>query len=76
MVLDDGNADGKFTAYYESQINASFQKHGKYLYPIYQKPNDLIEINLQDFDKSLPNKRLVGRIDNKKMIPPAMYIAE
>ncbi len=69
LVLDDGNADGKFTAYYESQINASFQKHGKYHYPIYQKPNDLIEINLQDFDKSLPNKRLVGRINNKKMIP-------
>ncbi len=69
LVLDDGNAEGKFTSYYESQVNASLHKHGKYKYPIYGVPNDLVEINLQDFDKALPNKRLVGRIDNKKMVP-------
>nr|QJR98168.1 murein transglycosylase [uncultured Alphaproteobacteria bacterium] len=69
LVLDDGNAEGKFTSYYESQINASFHKHGKYQYPVYGKPYDLVEINLKDFDENLPNKRLVGRIDKQKMIP-------
>lgn len=69
LVLDDGNADGKFTSYYESQINASFHKHGKYIYPVYGRPYDLIEINLKDFDKNLPDKRLVGRICKQKMIP-------
>lgn len=69
LVLDDGNAEGKFTSYYESQINASFHKHGKYIYPIYGKPYDLIEINLKDFGNGLPDKRLVGRIDKQKMIP-------
>lgn len=69
LVLDDGNADGKFTSYYESQINASFHKHGKYIYPVYGRPYDLIEINLKDFDKNLPDKRLVGRISKQKMIP-------
>jgi len=69
LVLNDGDADGKFTSYYESQINASFHKHGKYKYPVYGVPNDLVEINLKDFDESLPNKRLVGRITKKKVVP-------
>lgn len=69
LVLDDGNAEGKFTSYYESQINASFHKHGKYVYPVYGRPYDLIEINLKDFDENLPDKRLVGRIEKQKMIP-------
>lgn len=69
LVLDDGNAEGKFTSYYESQINASFHKHGKYVYPVYGRPYDLIEINLKDFDAALPDKRLVGRLNKQKMVP-------
>lgn len=68
-VTDNGNADGKFTSYYEAVIRASKTKHGAYKYPIYGKPKDLIEINLRDFDKELPNTRLVGRIENNKFIP-------
>lgn len=69
LVLNDGNADGKFTSYYESQINASFHKHGKYKYPVYGVPSDLVEINLKDFDESLPAKRLIGRVNKKKVVP-------
>ena len=29
----------------------------------------MIEVNLRDFDSSLPAKRLVGRIENKKLVP-------
>lgn len=69
LVLDDGVAEGKFTSYYESQINASFHKHGAYKYPVYGLPDDWVEINLRDFDEALPDKRLVGRIDKKKILP-------
>ncbi len=68
-VTNNGNADGKFTSYYEAVIRASKTKHGAYQYPIYGKPNDLIEINLRDFDSELPNTRLVGRIENNKFVP-------
>ena len=68
-ISDNGNYEGKFTAYYESKINTSFNKHDEYQYPIYGKPEDLIEINLKDFDAALPAKRLVGRIEKQKMIP-------
>lgn len=68
-VTDNGNAEGKFTSYYEAVINASYTKSDKYKYPVYGKPNDLVEINLRDFDKNLPDTRLVGRVVDNKFIP-------
>ena len=68
-ISDGGQAEGKFTSYYEAVIRASKTKHGAYQYPIYGKPNDLIEINLRDFDAELPNTRLVGRIEKGKFVP-------
>ena len=68
-VSDGDNYEGKFTSYYEAEINASFEKTEKYKYPIYGRPSDLIEVNLRDFDADLPDKRLVGRVKDGKFIP-------
>ena len=68
-VLSNGSPEGKFTAYYEAEIHASKTKHGPYQYPIYGKPKDLIELNLKDFGADLPNKRILGRIQNGKLTP-------
>ncbi len=65
----DGVSEGKFTSYYEAELKASKTKHGKYQYPIYGKPKDLIEINLKDFDEDLPSKRILGRVQNNKLVP-------
>lgn len=69
LVKAENNQIGKFTSYYEAELKASRTKHDEYIYPIYNRPNDLIEINLADFDKSLPNRRLLGRIDGSKLVP-------
>ena len=69
LVTNNGNEEGKFTSYFESTIKASFTPNKQYKYPVYGKPYDLIEINLTDFDNSLPKKRLLGRIENQKLIP-------
>jgi len=69
LVTDNGNSEGKITSYYEAEIYASRKKHGKYQYPIYGKPDSLIEVNLQDFDKALPSRRLTGRVEGQKFIP-------
>lgn len=67
-VLVNGQPKGKFTSYYEANLRASYERGGKYQYPIYGKPKDLVEINLRDFDASLPNQRLIGRVKNGKMV--------
>lgn len=69
LVLADGRFEGKFTSYYEAEIKASRLNHGQYRYPIYGRPADLVEIQLNMFDPSLPKKRLLGRVENSKLIP-------
>lgn len=68
-VADGKNTEGQFTSYYEATIRASFEKSDKYKYPIYGKPLDLVEIKLKEFDESLPDTRLVGRVEGNKFIP-------
>ena len=71
LVMDKNNPNGKFTAYYESALEASRNESLTYPYPIYGKPLDLIEVSLSDFDESLPNKKIYGRVDAKqqKLVP-------
>ena len=40
-VADYGNAEGRFTGYYEIELNGSRQRHGRYQTPLYRKPPDL-----------------------------------
>lgn len=68
-VLYKMSPTGKFTSYYEAELNASRRKSAKYKYPVYGRPNDLMEINLRDFDRSLPDKRLLGRVEKNKIVP-------
>ncbi len=63
-----GNDVGKFTSYYEAEIRASYNREGDYIYPIYGRPDDLVEVNLRDFDAALPNQRLLGRVKNGKLV--------
>ena len=69
LVTFNDSEKGKFTSYYEAAINASHTKKGAYKYPIYGKPNDLIEFNIKDFDKEASSKRFVGRINKNKLVP-------
>lgn len=71
LVLDQGKPEGKFTAYYESSIEASKTESVVYPFPIYGKPLDLIEVNLSEFDSNLPNTKIYGRVESKqgKLIP-------
>ena len=67
-VIYNNSDEGKFTSYYEAEVRVSYSRDEKYKYPIYGKPDDLIEVNLQELDSSLPNKRLVGRVENGKIV--------
>lgn len=69
LVVGNGSEIGKFTSYYESSLNASYHKSDKYKYPIYGRPNDLIEFNVKDFDETLPSRRYVGRVNGQKLVP-------
>lgn len=69
QVIYKGSTTGKFTSYYEAELNASHTRDDVYKYPVYGLPYDLIEVNLQDFGSDLPNKKIVGRRQGNRLIP-------
>ena len=71
LIKYKGDDTGKFTSYYEAEINASNIRDEVYKYPVYGRPYDLVEVNLRDFDASLPAKQIVGRVIDGKLKPYA-----
>ncbi len=60
---------GLFTGYYQPYFRASLNKTDEFSVPIYGVPSNLITVDLEDFDKSLPPRHLVGHIVNNKLVP-------
>ena len=69
-ILDEGSNDrGILTAYYEAEIHASYKKSDRYRYPIYEKPKDLIRVDLSSIYPELKNYRLRGRVEDGRLVP-------
>lgn len=58
-----------FTGYYEPTFEASLHSDETFSFPIYKRPDDLIEIDLSPFREELKGKSIVGRIAGKKVVP-------
>jgi len=54
-----------FTGYYQPVIEGSLVETPVYRYPIYRKPDDLVEVEPSD----LGGERVVGRIDGGGLVP-------
>lgn len=69
-----GNEAGEvlFTGYYEPTYDGALTRTDEYIYPIYSKPEDLLEIDLSAFsDTYKGHKRLKARVrqKDKKVVP-------
>lgn len=60
---------GRLTSYFEPIIDASFKPNAINVEPLYEKPKDLLTIDLGDFDPSLKAKTIVGRIVGNNFVP-------
>lgn len=58
-----------FSSYYEPIMEASLSKTPEYKYPIYEKPSDLITVNLEDFNDKFKGEKITGRIENGALVP-------
>ncbi|MGB1360507.1 MAG: murein transglycosylase A [Alphaproteobacteria bacterium] len=66
---DDGNNTGKFTGYFEAELNGSLEKTDKYKYPIYGLPKDMIFMNAKDWADIGVKESFVGMVKGNKFIP-------
>ena len=60
---------GTFTGYYEATLDAARRRGGPYQYPLYAPPEDLVRVDLGRFDKALDGTRIVGRVEDKRLVP-------
>jgi peptidoglycan lytic transglycosylase A len=65
----DGSGKVLFTGYYEPKLTCRVSADETYRYPIYRRPDDIIEVDLAQFGNGFPKNKLFGRIDGKKVVP-------
>ena len=69
MAGRDSTGTVVFSSYYEPTLEASLKRTAVYKYPIYAKPDDLISINLEDFNEKFRGEKLTGRLKNGALVP-------
>jgi len=69
MAGRDSTGTVVFSSYYEPTLEASLKRTAEYKYPIYAKPEDLLTINLEDFNEKFRGEKLTGRLKNGALVP-------
>jgi membrane-bound lytic murein transglycosylase A len=60
---------GTFTGYYEAELRGAPFPGEAYAAPIYARPPDLVTVDLRRFRADLPGERLVGRVEDGRLVP-------
>jgi membrane-bound lytic murein transglycosylase A len=63
--------DGRFTGYYEPELFVSRWRHGAFQTPIYDKPDDLVTVDLGQFRPALRGEHIAGKLESGKLVPYA-----
>ena len=70
LAAGKSGPEGKLTGYNVQEIRASRTKRGTYQYPIYDRPKDLVMIDLAKHIPDAHGRRIWGRLDPKGDIIP------
>ena len=64
-------SDGKilFTGYFEPIYDGSKIPDNTFKYPLYRKPDNLLQIDLSLFSKKFKGEKIVARLDGKNVLP-------
>lgn len=57
------------TGYFQPLIKASYSKSASFPYPVYSRPEDLVQVKLVQIDPELPDKTIWGRVKDGRMLP-------
>lgn len=65
----DGSSLGLITGYYEPRLTGSRVKTGRFHYPLYAAPDDMLAIDLSEVYPQLKGMRLRGRLQGRRIVP-------
>lgn len=69
VYAEGGVRDGLITGYYEPLLLGSLESSDRFRYPIFERPDDLLTVDLSGLYPELDGKRVRGRLDGNKVIP-------
>ncbi|MBC8269611.1 MAG: murein transglycosylase A [Rhodospirillaceae bacterium] len=69
LATADGRPEGLFTGYFEIELKGSWLRKEPYTTPIYERPPELVDANLGDFNADLKGKRLSGKVVAGRFVP-------
>jgi len=61
--------EGLITGYYEPLLRGNRKPGGRYRYPLYGVPDDLVAVDLGELYPELRNMRLRGRLEGRRVVP-------
>jgi membrane-bound lytic murein transglycosylase A len=68
-VGSDGRGTVLYTGYYEPILEGSLIPNEKYRWPLYERPEDLIQVDLELFSSKFKGERIVARYDGGRIVP-------
>ncbi|MCB1721854.1 MAG: murein transglycosylase A [Alphaproteobacteria bacterium] len=69
QILADNEETGLFTGYYEASLKGAPARGGPYQTPLYQRPDDLVMVQLGEFREDLKGRRIAGRVVDGNLKP-------
>jgi len=66
---DGKPAANTVTGYYEPLVRGSRERGGRYQWPLYTVPSDLLTIDLGSLYPELAGKRVRGKLDGRRVVP-------
>ena len=71
LFFESKNSEGEafFTGYYEPLLEGSLVPSGEFTEPLYETPDDLIEVDLGEFSKQWKHEKIVGRLKGNTLMP-------
>lgn len=68
-VTVDGSPRGLFTGYYEPLLDGALDQSDAYPVPLYQRPPELVTVDLGVFRADLKGRRIAGEVKGGRLVP-------
>ncbi|MBF0155251.1 MAG: murein transglycosylase A [Magnetococcales bacterium] len=65
----DGQGDVLVTGYYEPLLEGALQRSEEFPFPLYRRPDDLLEADLGAWFEELKGRRVVARVEGGRLLP-------